>query len=237
MTTRPVTSGSSRFVSAKWPRWFVPNCSSKPSAVRERGGTMTPALLTSRSSGPLQPSANSRTDARLARSSRRTSVVPGIAAAAVSPFAVSRTARTTRAPAPANARAAARPMPLLAPVTITLRPVMSGRFWTPKVVMDNNVGSDSNAVNDNIFRYAHRRDGAPVPPRQPAVCSPRAGRTHGARARRAGALAARARARRGRQPRRAAPSLPRPSGAARRARGGRVRPDGHRAARRRRRRG
>ena len=38
VTTRSVTCGSSRLVSAKWPRWFVPNCSSKPSAVRPCGG-------------------------------------------------------------------------------------------------------------------------------------------------------------------------------------------------------
>jgi hypothetical protein len=35
--------------------------------------------------------------------------------------------------------AAARPMPLLAPVTITLRPLMSGRFVASKVVMGDNV--------------------------------------------------------------------------------------------------
>ena len=42
---------SSRPVSAKWPRWLVPSWSSKPSAVSRRGGAMTPALLTSESSG------------------------------------------------------------------------------------------------------------------------------------------------------------------------------------------
>ena len=34
---------------AKWPRWLVPNCISKPSAVRRRGRAITPALLTSTS--------------------------------------------------------------------------------------------------------------------------------------------------------------------------------------------
>lgn len=41
--------GSSSPVSAKWPRWFVPNCVSKPSAVVPYGSAITPALLTSRS--------------------------------------------------------------------------------------------------------------------------------------------------------------------------------------------
>ena len=36
-TTRSRTWGSSRLVSAKWPRWFVPSCISKPSLVRLLG--------------------------------------------------------------------------------------------------------------------------------------------------------------------------------------------------------
>ena len=55
VTTRgvrpPPSAPSSRPVSAKWPRWLVPNCSSKPSAVSRRGGAITPALLSSRSTG------------------------------------------------------------------------------------------------------------------------------------------------------------------------------------------
>ena len=44
------TSGRSRFVSANGPRKFVPNWSSKPSAVVMRCGTaITPALLISTS--------------------------------------------------------------------------------------------------------------------------------------------------------------------------------------------
>ena len=42
-------ASSSRPVSAKWPRWLVPNCNSNPSAVVPRGGIITPALLMSRS--------------------------------------------------------------------------------------------------------------------------------------------------------------------------------------------
>ena len=61
-----------------------------------------------------------------------------------------RTASTTRAPLAASALAAARPMPLLAPVTITVRPVVAGMSWVEKVVMDNNVGADHNVVKDNF---------------------------------------------------------------------------------------
>ena len=71
------SSGSSRRVSANGPRKLLPNCSSKPSAVVIRvGGAITPALLTSRSTGvpsASSPSLNSRTEARSARSTRRTS--------------------------------------------------------------------------------------------------------------------------------------------------------------------
>src|SRR3954469_25756954 len=45
-------------------------------------------------------------------------------------------------------------MPLLAPVTITLRPVRSGMSVVLKVVMDNNVDTANNAVNDNFVRRA-----------------------------------------------------------------------------------
>ena len=129
----------------------MPNCSSKPSAVRESGGTITPALLISRSMAPSQPAANARTEARSARSSGRTSA-PGMPAAAAAPLAVSRTASTTRAPAPASAWAAARPIPELAPVTIAVRPERSGRSVVLHVVMDNNVDTENNAVNDNFIR-------------------------------------------------------------------------------------
>src|SRR3954466_15876149 len=58
---------------------------------------MIPALLTSRSSSPVQFSAKPRTDSRSARSSRRTSTQPGTSGA--SPLATSRGARETGAPA------------------------------------------------------------------------------------------------------------------------------------------
>ena len=41
-------------VSAKWPRWLVPMCSSNPSAVRPCATAMIPALFMSMSSGPDQ---------------------------------------------------------------------------------------------------------------------------------------------------------------------------------------
>ena len=46
--------GSSRLVSAKWPRWLVPICISNPSAVRCSGTFITPALLISTSTSPVQ---------------------------------------------------------------------------------------------------------------------------------------------------------------------------------------
>ena len=53
VTTREPATGSSRSssrpVKAKWPRWLVPNCSSKPSLVVDFGVHITPALLISRS--------------------------------------------------------------------------------------------------------------------------------------------------------------------------------------------
>jgi hypothetical protein len=43
-------------------------------------------------------------------------------------------------------------MPLLAPVTITLRPVKSGVGVRLEVVMSNNVDYDNNGVNDNFVQ-------------------------------------------------------------------------------------
>ena len=43
-------------------------------------------------------------------------------------------------------------MPLLAPVTITVRPAMSGREVVLEVVMGNNVVDDNKDVNDYIKR-------------------------------------------------------------------------------------
>ena len=73
-----------------------------------------------------------------------------MAAATALPFAVLRTASTRCAPAAASARAVACPIPLLAPVTITVLPVMPGTSAALKVVMANNVVVDYYEVNDNI---------------------------------------------------------------------------------------
>ena len=43
-------------------------------------------------------------------------------------------------------------MPLLAPVTITVRPAMSGMMEVLEVVMGNNVDDDNNDVNDYFVR-------------------------------------------------------------------------------------
>ena len=55
---------------------------------------------------------------------------------------------------PASSRAAASPMPLLAPVMTTVRPVWLGRSLGVhlEVVMGNNVSADNNAVNANMNR-------------------------------------------------------------------------------------
>src|SRR4029077_12516234 len=128
-------SASRSPVSAKWPRTLVPNWSSKPSCVSRRGGAITPALLTSRSRlscAEANSPANARTDARLARSSGRSSseasaeAVRCTSCSAFSPLTVSRQASATFAPLRASSRAVESPRPLLAPVTIAVRPVWSG---------------------------------------------------------------------------------------------------------------
>src|SRR5207237_9548737 len=55
--------------------------------------------------------------------------------AAPSPFSTLRHPSTTLAPAPASSRAATRPIPLFAPVTITLRPAWLGICSTPHFVL------------------------------------------------------------------------------------------------------
>jgi hypothetical protein len=95
---------------------------------------MTPALLIRRSSPWCEErkrSANDCTEERLPRSSwdnstPRPGAADAISFSAASPFWMSRQASTTLAPARASSRAATSPMPLLAPVTIAVRPVWSG---------------------------------------------------------------------------------------------------------------
>src|SRR5258708_19337734 len=101
-----------------------------------------------------------------------------IAAAAARPLPASRTASTTRAPATASACAVARPMPLLAPVTITVRLVISGMFAALKVVMSNNVGAANKDVNAYIWRYRVRHGRSSLPSRQPPRRAAGPGRAH-----------------------------------------------------------
>lgn len=126
VTTRLVTRSSSRFVSAKCPRWWTPNWSSKPSVVCRNESVIVPALLTRMSTALSIPAAKSRIDSSEARSSGRTSTAPLISAAAAWPLSWSLTARMSRAPLATSAAAAARPIPLSAPVMIMVRPVWSG---------------------------------------------------------------------------------------------------------------
>ncbi len=130
--------------SLKWPRWLVANCSSRCSEVRNRPGVTTPALLTSRCSGPSQLCAKPSTEPGSARSSAATcsrwlpvEVVRSWAAAV--PASVLRTARVTSAPAQASARAVSRPMPDDAPVTMARTPLRStSRTTSSDVLMASN---------------------------------------------------------------------------------------------------
>ena len=94
---------------------------------------MMPALLTSTSTF-CTPSANSRTDARSCRSSLRTSTSPIMSAAAALPLSILRTATMTLAPTRANSRAVISPRPLLAPVTMAVRPENEGRAAVQSVM-------------------------------------------------------------------------------------------------------
>src|SRR5262249_21833163 len=120
------SSGTSRFVSRKWPMWLVANWLSQPSAVRASGHAITPALSISRLRCALR-SANSTANARTLASDISSSAITStfglpvdlrIFSAAPSPFATSRAVSVTRAPRSASARAVSAPRPPEAPVTI-----------------------------------------------------------------------------------------------------------------------
>src|SRR4051794_40619898 len=136
-------AGRSSAVSAQWPRWLVPNCISKPSAVRRSGMPITPALLTRRSSvswAARMRSAAARTEAWFERSSSTTSSdasgwVASMSATAAATFSWLRAAITTWAPAAASARAVSRPSPPLAPVTTAVRPSCEGMSATVHAIM------------------------------------------------------------------------------------------------------
>ena len=136
VTTRPCAStssaGSSSPVSTKWARWLVPNCSSKPSSVRRRlGGAITPALLTSRSSGPVEllgelahGGHRGEVEAR-GRTSAAGGVCPDAPRGGGPALRVAAGEHHPR-PARARRRATCQPMPELAPVTTATRSVRSG---------------------------------------------------------------------------------------------------------------
>src|SRR5215469_6707192 len=132
-----VRQSSRPMVRAKWPRWFTPKTSSKPSLVRP-GVPPIPALLISAYSGSprsRKPWAHARTDARSARSSGRKStcslpVSAAIRATAASPFGRDRQARYTRPPRRAKSAAVARPIPVFAPVTRNVCPLSSPTHFT-----------------------------------------------------------------------------------------------------------
>ena len=108
------SAGSRPRVRAMWPRWLVPSCISNPSAVSRRGMAITPALLTSRSSGSAGPPLGAgahrgevgeveRDDGHVPapRARRRPRSWPGPS----SPRPASRTPRGTSAPCRASSRA------------------------------------------------------------------------------------------------------------------------------------
>src|ERR1700722_13093770 len=133
-----------RFTSTKWPRWFVPNCVSNPSAVWPKGVAITPALAIATSKNcpfASSSSAHSRTFLRLARSSATSSKLPPAVAAslltcavAASAFFKSRAAPTTFAPRAASDRAVSTPRPAETPVTRIRLPCRFTPDRTPSVV-------------------------------------------------------------------------------------------------------
>src|ERR1700730_15112925 len=157
---RPRIWGSSRLVSAKWPRWLVPNCSSKPSGVRVSGTCMMPALLIRTSMGCCHDDAKARTDDRELRSSSRTSVSLAMPFATARPLTGLRTASTTCAPEWASALAVALPSPLVAPVTMNVLPVKSGRSAAVQfvTVMRDSLRRFGYAVVDGAAWHRHVLD-------------------------------------------------------------------------------
>src|SRR5262245_7831858 len=127
------SAGASSAVSRKWPRWFVANCISQPSAVRASGQAITPALLSRRwrtECSASQPFAKARTLSGRSSASERTSrdadgCAARIEAATDSAFFVSRAVSVTAAPRAASARDVSAPSPPEGPVTIATLPARS----------------------------------------------------------------------------------------------------------------
>mmetsp|Transcript_2132 Transcript_2132/g.6451 ORF Transcript_2132/g.6451 Transcript_2132/m.6451 type:complete len:308 (-) Transcript_2132:302-1225(-) len=144
--TQPRSSGIRRLANRKCARWLTPTASSKPSLVRTgllasvEGATPALRASTCRGPAPLLPrcgpsschaAANLRTLARLARSqakgTARPTPEPGMKASASSVISrqmrsacsIVRQGTLTTCPRFTILTAASRPMPLLAPVTMT----------------------------------------------------------------------------------------------------------------------
>src|ERR1700712_5291668 len=122
---------------------------------------MMPALLISTSTASIE-SANARTEDRSCRSSLRTSTCPGIPAAAALPFSRLRTATITVAPTLASSLAVTSPRPLLAPVTMTVRPANVGRWAAVQSLMRRSVGLDRTLLLGDGEALDDRLDVGPV---------------------------------------------------------------------------
>mmetsp|Transcript_47254 Transcript_47254/g.103026 ORF Transcript_47254/g.103026 Transcript_47254/m.103026 type:complete len:228 (-) Transcript_47254:103-786(-) len=133
------SNGSSSPVRAKWPKWFTPNCCSKPSLVSCRWGiAMTPVLFMRTSFFFPYFSAVKRclkdfTSFRSARSNFRkcTSLLPLAAftsSTAFCPLTALRVVSTTVAPALAKRSADSRPRPVFPPVISTVLPLIESGF-------------------------------------------------------------------------------------------------------------
>ena len=127
---RPI-SGAMRLTRTKWPRWLVPNCVSKPSAVWPNGrghhaGIGDDDVEQPRRRRAARRRRRARWPARRdrirpARCRRLPASAPRTAVAA-SALARSRAAPTTWAPWAASARAVSTPSPAETPVTSTRLP-------------------------------------------------------------------------------------------------------------------
>ncbi len=150
-------------VSAKWPKWLVPICPSRPSFVLKYGVAIIPELLSSTSNRSyllLKSSENLRTEAKLVRSSRITSTSPSICPRlffASSPFFRERQVRITSAPFRANFFTDSYPNPLFPPVTMITFPVRSGIFFAVHTVAITGQYSIliTNIINNILVKTMH----------------------------------------------------------------------------------
>src|SRR3954451_9485825 len=145
----------------------------EPSLSSTNGVTgITPALLTTTSTGPSCRSASSRKRAKEARSvtsSASPIVPPPSSAATASARAGSRSPMATRQPLPTSARAVVLPIPRAAPVIATTLPFSDRRsfaivlllgLWRPSlgrrfVDGDHGGAAEADVVLEGRFRAAH----------------------------------------------------------------------------------